>query len=91
MEYFIEKNFNHSSCYELLSKYKKIVSIFENARLIYLRDELIDNNYQSIIGQLKNKTAIWKVYDIVNLGAEQELDLLRNLLNIFNAMRVSRK
>ncbi|GAE88507.1 long-chain-fatty-acid-CoA ligase [Acetivibrio straminisolvens JCM 21531] len=83
IEYFMSKNGLEQNIGIYLKEYQNIVKGFENARLIYLRAELVDNNYETIIGQLKNKEAIQKVYDIVNFNSDKEYQILCNIYKCF--------
>jgi hypothetical protein len=68
---------------EYVETFKDIIDEFEKARLIYLRYELIDNDYQTIIGPLKNSGAIDRLIRIYDSVKDKERALVKKIYDIF--------
>ncbi len=86
MKYFAAQNGIYDKIADLLAEYEAVSRSFENVRLIYLRYVLVDNHYESIIGQLKDKAAIGKVYEIICDNAHKEYEALISLYDTFSAV-----
>lgn len=78
--HYISNFVNRDNLREKTAEYKEIAEKFELVRRQYLKNVLIDNNFETFYGPLKNKVVIQKIIDAVSTLYKKESILLEEIL-----------
>lgn len=78
--HYISNCVNRERLRKKTAEYKEIAEKFELVRRQYLKFVLIDNNFKTLYGPLKNKTVIQNIIDAVSTLYKKECILLEEIL-----------